>query len=79
MIKFCLFGYEIIVSKANELQRKASDTKKKIVLEKIRNALNTIEEKDLKYSEYLLQKESGVSINTIKKYRSEIKKMRGII
>jgi len=36
-------------------------------------------ENEVKYSEYALQKESGVSINTIKKYRSEIEKTRKTI
>lgn len=36
-------------------------------------------ENEVKYSEYALQKNSGVSINTIKKYRYEIEKIRKML
>jgi len=72
MFKIKILGYEITISKVNELQNMAG-------LKKIEKALISINENKVKYSEYALQKESGVSINTIKKYRSEIEKMRKTI
>lgn len=75
-MKFTIFGYEIIVQKKNALQAKASEAKVNKSLKKIYDALKTMDKKQIKYSEYALQKESGVSINTIKKYRSEIDSIR---
>jgi len=51
-------------------------TKINTSLKKITEALEKMEAKQVKYSEYALQKESGVSINTIKKYRAEIDTIR---
>jgi len=76
MFKLQIFGYDIVISKANELQKKASAAKSNTSLKKIENALISMNENELKYSEYLLQKESGVSINTIKKYRFEIEEIK---
>jgi hypothetical protein len=44
--------------------------------QKISQALQEIENKQLKFSEYRLQKISGVSLNTIKKYREFIAEER---
>ena len=79
MFKIQILGYEITISKVNELQKKASAAKSSTALKKIENALISMNENEVKYSEYALQKESGVSINTIKKYRFEIEKIRKII
>ena len=76
MFKIQILGYEITISKVNELQKMASAVKSNTALKKIEKALISINENEVKYSEYALQKESGVSINTIKKYRSEIEKIR---
>ena len=76
MFKIQILGYEITISKVNELQKKASAAKSNTALKKIEKALISMNEKEVKYSEYALQKESRVSINTIKKYRSEIEKIR---
>jgi len=76
MFKIQILGYEITISKINELQKMASAAKSNTALKKIEKALISMNENKVKYSEYALQKESGVSINTIKKYRSEIEKMR---
>ena len=76
MFKIQILGYEITISKVNELQKMASAAKSNTALKKIEKALISMNEKEVKYSEYALQKESCVSINTIKKYRSEIEKIR---
>ena len=76
MFKIQIFGYEIAISKANELQQKASASKANTSLKKIEKALISMNENKVKYSEYALQKESGVSINTVKKYRSEIEEIK---
>jgi len=79
MFKIQILGYEITISKVNELQKMASAAKSNTALKKIENALISMNENEVKYSEYALQKESGVSINTIKKYRLEIEKIRKTI
>ena len=76
MFKIQILGYEITISKVNELQKKASAAKSNTALKKIEKALISMNENEVKYSEYALQKESNVSINTIKKYRLEIEKIR---
>ena len=76
MFKIQILGYEITISKVNELQKMASAAKSNTALKKIEKALISMNENEIKYSEYALQKESRVSINTIKKYRFEIEKIR---
>jgi len=76
MFKIQILGYQITFSKVNELQKKAAQTKVNSSIKKITEALERMEMKQIKYSEYALQKESGVSINTIKKYRDEINLIR---
>jgi len=76
MFKIQILGYEVTISKVNELQKMASAAKSNTALKKIEKALISMNESAVKYSEYALQKESGVSINTIKKYRSEIEKIK---
>lgn len=72
MKKIRIFGYIITIEREGEKQRKAVQAKINTSLKKITEALERMESKQVKYSEYALQKESGVSINTIKKYRAEI-------
>ena len=79
MFKIQILGYEVTISKVNELQKMASAAKSNTALKKIEKALISMNESAVKYSEYALQKESGVSINTIKKYRPEIEKIRKTI
>ncbi len=76
MKKFKIFGYKITIEKEGEKQQKATQAKINTSLKKIQEALEIIDKKQIKYSEYQLQKMSGVSINTIKKYRAEIDSMR---
>jgi len=76
-MKFNIFGYEFTLIPASEtLQAQGARTKKKQSWEKIKNTLDEMEKRHAIYSEYQLQKESGLSINTIKKYRSQIAEYR---
>ena len=77
-MKFKIFNYEITISKVNELQKKGNAAKRNKSVDKIKKALSDMDYKQIKYSEYALQKESGLSINTIKKYRSVIEDLRGV-
>jgi len=76
MKKIRIFGYIIKIEKEGEKQQKAVQTKINTSLKKITDALKLMEAKQVRYTEYALQKESGVSINTIKKYRIEIDNIR---
>lgn len=76
MIKIKLFGYKITIEKEGEKQKKATQAKINTSLIKIKTGLQNIKEKNIKFSEYALQKESKVSINTIKKYRDKIEAYR---
>ena len=72
-----LFGIEIKIGKPEpKAHEKAAKIKQETALNKIYAAIKEIELKQLKYSEYRLQKISGVSINTIKKYREQIAEYR---
>ena len=76
MIKFKLFGYKITIEKEGEKQKKATQAKVNATMQKIRQGLENLQEKNIKYSEYKLQKETKLSINTIKKYRSYISELQ---
>jgi len=76
-MKFSLFGIEIRIGKQElELYEAGAKAKRKKSWEKIKKALDEIEAKQIRYSEYRVQQLSGVSINTVKKYRSEIAEYR---
>jgi hypothetical protein len=78
-MKFKLFGLEIEIKKKNQLSKMGAEAKKRQSLEKIKNALLRMKEENYKFSEYRLKKISGLSINTIKKYRKEIREIRNTI
>lgn len=72
-MKLKLFGYEFTLKKeqnsfAQQGQKALTDKS----LKSIYKALDEIENRGLKYSEYRVQKLSNLSINTVKKYRAEI-------
>ena len=76
-------GYIIEIKKKDEaepeqqeLSERGAQAKRDRSKEKIDEALQEIREKQLKYSEYRVQKISGLSINTIKKYREYIEAER---
>ena len=76
-MKFKLFNHEITITPADETSTsKATAAKVNTSLKKIEKGLISMNEMNVKYSEYTLQKHSGVSINTVKKYRDEIEKMK---
>jgi len=76
-MKFNIFGYEFtFISESETLQAQGARTKKKQSWEKIKDTLDDMEKRHVIYSEYQLQKESGLSINTIKKYRPQIAEYR---
>ena len=74
-MKFTLLGYTFSVGKETkgvELSKLGATAKRDHSWQKIEASLKEIDEKQIKYSEYRLQKLSGLSINTIKKYREQI-------
>ncbi len=76
-MKFNIFGYKFtLIPESETLQAQGARTKKKQSWEKIKEALVHMERRHASYSEYQLQQQSGLSINTIKKYRSEIEEYR---
>ncbi len=78
-MKIKLLGFEIVIKKKNSLTKMGAEAKKRQSLEKIKNALLRMKEENYKFSEYRLKKISGLSINTIKKYRKEIREIRNTI
>lgn len=76
MIKLKFFGYKITIEKEGEKQKKATQAKVNATMQKIKQGLETLKKENVKYSEYKLQKITGLSINTIKKYRSYIQDLQ---
>lgn len=76
-MKFDIFGYTFKVGKQkDELYMLGADAKREQVWQKIKNGLDHMNQYQLDYTEYRLQKVSGVSINSIKKYRDRIEEYR---
>jgi len=80
-MKWKIFGYELSLTKLSEKKGEtlAKQGQKALTdksLTAIYSALDEIENRGLKYSEYRVQKLSGISINTVKKYRTEIEEHR---
>jgi len=72
-----LFGYKFrLIPESKTLQAIGARTKKLQSWDKIKETLNDMESRHMQYSEYQLQKQSGLSINTIKRNRSEIEEYR---
>jgi hypothetical protein len=69
-----LFGFEITrtKSKGTELAKAGTVSRQENVKKKLIEGIREIKEKELKYSNYRLQKITNVSINTIKKYKDFI-------
>jgi len=78
-MKIKLLGFEIEIKKKNQLSKMGAEAKKRQSLEKIKSALLRMKEENYKFSEYRLKKISRLSINTIKKYRKEIREIRNTI
>jgi len=77
--KITILGWKITIEREGEKQKKAVQAKINTSLKKIEQGLKRIKEKNIKYTEYALQKETNLSINTIKKYRKEIEKIKKIL
>jgi len=76
-MKFKIFGKIIeIKAKNKELYEYGAEAKRNRSIKKISEALEQMKKENLKYSEYKIRKISGLSINTIKKYRQYIEKWR---
>lgn len=76
-MKINIFGYEIKIGKQEpKLQELGAKAKTEQSWTKIKEGLDHIDQHQLDYSEYRLQKVTGVSINTIKKYRDKIDQYR---
>jgi hypothetical protein len=76
-MKFNILGYRFsLIPESQTLQAQGARIKKKQSWDKIKETLDDMERRHVQYSEYQLQQLSGMSINTIKKYRSEIVEYR---
>jgi hypothetical protein len=69
-----LFGFEITrtKTKGKQLAEAGTLSRQESVKKKLIEGITEIKEKELKYSNYRLQKLTNVSINTIKKYKDFI-------
>ncbi len=67
-----IFGFKISIAKKDELSALGAAAKVEQTQEKLFAGYKEILEKNYKYSEYRLAKTSGLSINTVKKYRDHI-------
>ncbi len=78
-MKLSLFGFEVEITKQKDKKRLyelGAEAKRKQSWEKIENALEELKKSQKSMSEYRIQKVSGVSINTVKKYRKEIQEWK---
>ena len=75
-MKFNLFGLKIAINEEHNLSKIGSAAKVEQTKRKLDEAYKEIQSKQLKYSEYRLSKISGLSINTVKKYRDYIAQIR---
>ena len=78
-MKLSLFGFEVEITKQKDKKRLyelGAGAKRKQSWEKIESALKELQKSRKNMSEYQIQKVSGVSINTVKKYRKEIQEWK---
>ncbi len=75
-MKLNIFGIKIEINEKNKLSKSGSAAKIGQTKKKIDEAYKEMQQKQLKYSEYRLSKVSGLSINTVKKYRDYIADIR---
>ena len=71
-MKIQIFGYTVIIMKTkimNKATTKATDTRVQKAKQKIIDAVAEIREEHGKLTMYAVSKRSGVSINTVKKYK----------
>ena len=78
-MKLSLFGFEVEITKQKDkkcLYELGAGAKRKQSWDKIESALKELQKSQKSMSEYQIQKVSGVSINTVKKYRKEIQEWK---
>jgi len=75
-MKLNIFGLKIEINEKDKLSKSGSAAKVEQTKKKLDEALKEIQDKQLKYSEYRVSKVSGLSINTVKKYRDYIANIR---
>ena len=77
-MEFSIFGVKISIgdSHKTELSKSGAAAKKATTKQKLKKSLQQMQEQNIKYSEYKLQQISGLSINTIKKYRNYIEELK---
>ena len=78
-MKLYIFGFEVEITKQKEklnLYKLGAGAKRKQSWEKIERALQELQKSQKSMSEYQIQKVSGVSINTVKKYRKQIQEWK---
>lgn len=77
-MEFSFFGIKITIgdSRKTALSKSGAAAKKETTKQKLSNALQQMQNQNIKYSEYKLQQMSGLSINTIKKYRIYIEELK---
>jgi len=75
-MKINILGLKLKIINGKKLHKLGIQAKRKKTLEKLNYGLRFMKENNLKYSEYRLQKITKLSINTIKRYRKEIKKIK---
>ncbi len=75
-MKLNLFGNKITIISGKQLNKLGVEAKRKKTLQKLKDSLQVMKNSKYKFSEYRLKKISELSINTIKKYRPEIQKIR---
>ena len=78
-MKLSIFGFEVEITKQKEkpkLYELGAGAKRKQAWEKIERALQELQKSQKSMSEYQIQKVSGVSINTVKKYRKQIQEWK---
>ena len=77
-IKFTLFNYTITIIKTVELElskktTKATGVRVEKAKQKIIDAVKDLQEENKNITQYAVAKKSGVSINTIRKYKKLLK------
>ena len=75
-MKLNIFGLKIEINEKDKLSKSGNTAKVEQTKKKIDEALKEMRNKQLNYSEYRVSKISGLSINTVKKYREYISDIR---
>jgi len=71
-MKFQVFGYTISIQKteiANRATKKATNVRVEKAKQKIIDTVEELKAENKKITQYAVSKRSGVSVNTVKKYK----------